>query len=221
MWRRRAPPLRELRRAPVKRVAVERDHVVAEVPLDLDRLLDRPTEHVDIAAAVLPDRGVGAGVLGRRGVPDSRPVRHALDLAGLVRHYDHAMRIRPESVGEVVDVCVVVALVVARDDVPRCVATRGIDEPVGVAAAISKVAGEQLTEQLGILSRYVIAMAVALMAIEFGLPGGVLWFVPVVFFGFLTFTTTLGVAVGFADVLDVTAGQTAGVTSENSDEVDA
>jgi hypothetical protein len=97
------------------------------------------------------------------------------------------------------------------------------DEPVGVAAALSKVAGEQLTEQLGILSRYVIAMAVALMAIEFGLPGGALWFVPVVFFGFLTFTTTLGVAVGFADVLDVTAGQTTstGATSESSDEVDA
>jgi len=49
----------------------------------------------------------------------------------------------------------------------------------------------------------------------------VLWFVPVVFFGFLTFTTTLGVAVGFAEVLDVTAGQTAGATSESSDEVDA
>jgi hypothetical protein len=50
-----------------------------------------------------------------------------------------------------------------------------------------------------------------------------LWFVPVVFFGFLTFTTTLGVAVGFAEVLDVTAGQTtsAGATSESSDEVDA
>lgn len=95
------------------------------------------------------------------------------------------------------------------------------DEPVGVAAAISKVAGDQLTEQLGILSRYVIAMAVSLMAIEFGIPGGVLWFVPVVFFGFLTFTTTLGVAVGFAEVLDVTAGQTAGATSESSDEVDA
>ena len=95
------------------------------------------------------------------------------------------------------------------------------DGPVGVAAAISKVAGEQLTEQLGILSRYVIAMAVSLMAIEFGIPGGVLWFVPVVFFGFLTFTTTLGVAVGFAEVLDVTAGQTAGATSESSDEVDA
>jgi len=97
------------------------------------------------------------------------------------------------------------------------------DGPVGVAAAISKVAGDQLTEQLGILSRYVIAMAVSLMAIEFGIPGGVLWFVPVVFFGFLTFTTTLGVAVGFAEVLDVTAGQTTstGAASESSDEVDA
>jgi len=40
------------------------------------------------------------------------------------------------------------------------------DEPVGVAAAVSKIAGEQLTEQLGVLSRYIIVMAVSLMAMR-------------------------------------------------------
>src|SRR6056297_364120 len=95
------------------------------------------------------------------------------------------------------------------------------DEPVGVAAAVSKIAGEQLTEQLGVLSRYIIVMAVSLMAIEVGVPGGPLWYVPVVLFGFLTFTTVLGVTVGFAEVLDVRAGQSAGATSDAPDEVDA
>jgi hypothetical protein len=93
--------------------------------------------------------------------------------------------------------------------------------PTGAAAALSKVAGEQLTQQLGMLSRYIIAVAVSLMAIEFGVPGGVLWFAPVVFFGFLTFTTLLGVGVGFAEVLDVTAGQSAPSSNDTTDEVDA
>jgi len=93
------------------------------------------------------------------------------------------------------------------------------DEPVGVAAAVSKIAGEQLTEQLGVLSRYVIAMAVSLMAVDFGIPGGVFWFVPVVFFGFLVFTTTLGAAVGFAEVLDVnsTVPSRSSTTAEDSE----
>ena len=95
------------------------------------------------------------------------------------------------------------------------------DGPTGPAAAISKVAGEQLTQQLGMLSRYIIAVAVSLMAIEFGIPGGVLWFAPVVFFGFLTFTTLLGVGVGFAEVLDVTVGQSAPSSNDTTDEVDA
>lgn len=93
--------------------------------------------------------------------------------------------------------------------------------PTGLGAALSKVAGEQLTQQLGMLSRYIIAVAVSLMAIEFGIPGGPLWFAPVVFFGFLTFTTLLGVGVGFAEVLDVTAGQSAGSSSDTADEVEA
>jgi hypothetical protein len=93
--------------------------------------------------------------------------------------------------------------------------------PTGVAAALSKVAGEQLTQQLGMLSRYIISVAVSLMAIEFGIPGGPLWFAPVVFFGFLTFTTLLGVGVGFAEVLDVTAGQSAPSSNDTTDEVDA
>jgi hypothetical protein len=93
--------------------------------------------------------------------------------------------------------------------------------PTGAAAALSKIAGDQLTEQLGVLSRYVIALAVSLMAIEFGVPGGVLWFIPVVFFGFLTFTTVLGVGVGFAEVLDVTAGESArGSSSDAADDVE-
>jgi hypothetical protein len=96
------------------------------------------------------------------------------------------------------------------------------DPPTGPAAALSKIAGEQLTEQLGVLSRYIIALAVSLMAIEFGVPGGVLWFIPVVFFGFLVFTTVLGVGVGFAEVLDVKAGQSAsGSSSDAADEVEA
>ena len=97
----------------------------------------------------------------------------------------------------------------------------GGDEPTGPAAAVSKIAGEQLTEQLGMLSRYVIAVAVALMAIEFGIPGGALWFAPVVFFGFLTFTTLLGVGVGFAEVLDVTAGQSSSAATDAGEEVEA
>lgn len=96
------------------------------------------------------------------------------------------------------------------------------DRPTGAAAAVSKIAGEELTEQLGVLSRYVIALAVSLIAIEFGVPGGVLWYVPVVGFGFLTLTTLLGVLVGFAEVLDVTAGQSArGSSSDAADEVEA
>jgi hypothetical protein len=98
---------------------------------------------------------------------------------------------------------------------------RDDDAPTGAAAALSKIAGEQLTEQLGVLSRYIIALAVSLMAIEFGVPGGVLWFIPVVFFGFLTFTTVLGVGVGFAEVLDVTAGESArGSSSDAADDVE-
>lgn len=94
--------------------------------------------------------------------------------------------------------------------------------PTGAAAAVSKIAGEQLTEQLGVLSRYVIALAVSFMAVEFGVPGGVLWFIPVVFFGFLVFTTVLGVGVGFAEVLDVKGGQSArGSSSDAADEVEA
>jgi hypothetical protein len=96
------------------------------------------------------------------------------------------------------------------------------DQPTGAAAALSKIAGEQLTEQLGMLGRYIIVVAVSLLALEFGVPGGPLWFIPVVFFGFLTFTTVLGVAVGFAEVLDVTAGQSArGSSSDAADEVEA
>lgn len=93
--------------------------------------------------------------------------------------------------------------------------------PTGAAAALSKVAGEQLTQQLGMLGRYVIVVAVSLMAIEFGIPGGPLWYVPVVGFGFLTFTTLLGVGVGFAEVLGVTAGQSSSSSSDTADEVEA
>lgn len=93
--------------------------------------------------------------------------------------------------------------------------------PTGPRAALAKIAGEQLTEQLGMLGRYIIVVAVSLMALEFGIPGGPLWYLPVVGFGFLTFTTVLGVAVGFAEVLEVTAGQSSRSTTDASDEVEA
>jgi len=96
------------------------------------------------------------------------------------------------------------------------------DPPTGPAAALSKIAGEQLTEQLGLLGRYIIVLAVSLMAFELRVPGGPVWLVPVVLFGFLTFTTLLGVGVGFAEVLDVTAGASArGSSSDAADEVEA
>jgi len=93
-------------------------------------------------------------------------------------------------------------------------------KPVGVAAVISQVAGEQLQEQLGLLGRYLTYLAIALFALQFGVPGAPLWYGMGAVFGFLTFTTFLGVATGVAEHLNP-SGVTSSDTADAPDEVEA
>ena len=93
------------------------------------------------------------------------------------------------------------------------------DAPVGVAAALSQLAGDRLQEQVGLLGRYLTYLAIALLALQVGVPGAPVWYGMGAIFGFLTFTTFLGVATGVAEHLNP-----AGVSSSSDtapDEVDA
>jgi len=76
------------------------------------------------------------------------------------------------------------------------------DAPVGVAAALSQLAGERLQEQVGLLGRYMTYLAIALLALQVGIPGTPVWYGMGAVFGFLTFTTFLGVATGVAEHLN-------------------
>jgi len=75
-------------------------------------------------------------------------------------------------------------------------------KPVGVAAALSQLAGDRLQEQVGLLGRYMTYLAIALLAIQVGIPGTPVWYGMGAVFGFLTFTTFLGVATGVAEHLN-------------------
>jgi len=85
-------------------------------------------------------------------------------------------------------------------------------KPVGVAAALSQLAGDRLQEQVGLLGRYMTYLAIALLAIQVGIPGTPVWYGMGAVFGFLTFTTFLGVATGVAEHLNPD-----GVASSSSD----
>ena len=76
------------------------------------------------------------------------------------------------------------------------------DAPVGVAAALSQLAGDRLQEQVGLLGRYMTYLAIALLALQVGIPGTPVWYGMGAVFGFLTFTTFLGVATGVAEHLN-------------------
>ena len=94
------------------------------------------------------------------------------------------------------------------------------DAPVGFAAAISQLAGERLQEQVGLLGRYMTYLAIALLAIQVGIPGTPVWYGMGAIFGFLTFTTFLGVATGVAEHLNPD-GVASSDTADAPDEVDA
>lgn len=94
-------------------------------------------------------------------------------------------------------------------------------KPVGAAAAISQLAGERLQEQVGLLGRYLTYLAIAMLALEFGIPGTPLWYGMGAIFGFLTFTTFLGVATGVAEHLNPSGVASSSDAADAPDEVDA
>jgi len=96
----------------------------------------------------------------------------------------------------------------------------GDDAPTGVAAALSQLAGEQLQEQVGMLGRYLTYLAIALLALQVGVPGAPVWYGMGAVFGFLTFTTFLGVATGVAEHVNP-SGVASSDAAESRDEVDA
>ena len=93
-------------------------------------------------------------------------------------------------------------------------------EAAGPWSALSVVAGDELSLQLRLVGWFMTFTAVAIWAFETGLLGGYVWAAGAVVFGFLTFTTVIGAAVGLAEVLNP-AGVASSSSAPDTDEVDA
>ena len=85
---------------------------------------------------------------------------------------------------------------------------------------ISKIAGEELRLQLQLLGWFVVFIAVSLAAYDFGVTGGVLWWIPAAFFGVFAVSTLVGVLTGVAEVLNP-SGVKSPSSSGDPDEVEA
>jgi len=95
------------------------------------------------------------------------------------------------------------------------------DAPVGFAAAVSKVAGEQLSRSMDLLAKYIIVTAVALMAFNAGVFGGPVWAGVAVVYGVLSGLTVIAVATGAAEVLNPSGVASSSTAAESPDEVEA
>ena len=94
------------------------------------------------------------------------------------------------------------------------------EEAAGPWSVLSKVAGDELSLQLRLVGWFMTFTAVAIWAFETGLLGGYVWAAGAVVFGFLTFTTLVGAAVGLAEVLNP-AGVASSSSAADTDEVEA
>jgi len=92
--------------------------------------------------------------------------------------------------------------------------------PTGLAAAVSKIAGEQLSRSMDLLAKYIIVTAVALIAFDAGAVGGVAWAGIAVVYGVLGALTTIAVATGAAEILNP-EGVGSTDAAPSGDEVDA
>jgi len=92
--------------------------------------------------------------------------------------------------------------------------------PAGLAAAVSKVAGDQLTRSMDLLAKYIMATAVALIAYQSGVLGGPVWGGIAVVYGVLSGLTVIAVATGAAEILNP-SGVASSSAAESGDEVDA
>ena len=93
-------------------------------------------------------------------------------------------------------------------------------EPVGLAAAVSKVAGQQLTRSMDLLAKYLIVTAVALIAFESGVFGAPVWAGVAVVYAVLSGLTVIAVATGAAEILNPDGVESAS-TADAPDEVEA
>jgi hypothetical protein len=94
------------------------------------------------------------------------------------------------------------------------------ETPVGVAAAVSQIAGEQVTRSMDLLAKYLIVTAAALIAFNAGVFGGVVWAGVAAVYATLSLLTFIAVGAGVAEVVNPDGVASSSATG-SGDEVDA